>query len=329
MNSGSEETRQWAAWLTGAAQVKSNRQIKAMVYFDANGTNSSGDRFFYRLGKQSAALTTFADLLREPTSAQCHPMTRDGDSGPVGGAAGENGMTVPIAPADPSGARPDAGTGAEGDAQVADAVSAGSRGRGRAAYLSEVSLQLWPDPAQVSTSGGDHDWVGPLKKAAGGAGGDLRPKLPADLRTVSEFVVLPGLRRPRLLVPVARRPAATALRRYGKPSSLKTRLGTQGLSYVFRSGLGFVMLRDRLLVRAPAGAPTIESYLSTALGLDVIVSLYLGSARANRKPVLQLLTSRGDTFGYAKVGVNELHEDVGEGGARTLRRTSATRRWRL
>jgi hypothetical protein len=57
----------WASWLTGAAGlVKSDHQIKALVYFDANGTDSSGNRFFYRLAKQSPALTTFAGLVRQP-----------------------------------------------------------------------------------------------------------------------------------------------------------------------------------------------------------------------------------------------------------------------
>ncbi len=143
-----------------------------------------------------------------------------------------------------------------------------------------------------------------------GAGPGDEPAGPAALETVSEFIVLPGLRRPRLLVPVGRPAATAAVRRYGKPSSLRARLATRGLSLVFRSGLGTVVLRDRLLVRVPAGTPTIESYLSDQLGRDVVVSLYLGPARANRKPILQLLTPGGKTFGYAKIGVNQLTKDL-------------------
>jgi len=136
------------------------------------------------------------------------------------------------------------------------------------------------------------------------------PAAPVALETVSEFVVLPGLRRPRLLVPVGRPAATAAVRRYGRPTSLKARLGTRALSLMFRSGLGTAVLRDRLLVRVPAGTPTIESYLSEELGQDICVSLYLGSARANRKPILQLLTPEGGTFGYAKIGVNQLTKDL-------------------
>jgi hypothetical protein len=39
---------------------------------------------------------------------------------------------------------------------------------------------------------------------------------------------------------------------------------------------------------------------------DIRVSMYLGPARANRKPVLQLLTGTGETVGFAKIGVSPL-----------------------
>ncbi len=220
------------------------------------------------------------------------------------GEAGTNEAQLSGADSERPGAQADAGLRAEPvDATLPPARTPGGS---RAEYLVEVSGQLWPDPATVSIAGTARRAGKAANGAAGGRRADVRGESPVGLRTVDEFVVLPGLTEPRLLVPLARRPAAGALRRYGKPNSLKARLATQGLSLVFRSGLGRVMLRDRLCVRAPSGVATIESYLSGALGLDVIVSLYMGSARANRKPVLQLLSTRGETIGYAKVGVNEL-----------------------
>jgi hypothetical protein len=42
----------------------------------------------------------------------------------------------------------------------------------------------------------------------------------------------------------------------------------------------------------------------------VLVSTHLGAARANRKPVLQLLTPRGATVGFAKISVNPLTRDL-------------------
>ena len=72
------------------------------------------------------------------------------------------------------------------------------------------------------------------------------------------------------------------------------------------SGIGGAVLRRRIRVSAPAGADTIESFLRAALGADVLVSLYLGPARANRKPVLQLLSPQGQPAGFAKIGTSPL-----------------------
>jgi hypothetical protein len=57
---------QWPAWLEGAAQLaRSDRQIRAMAYFDANGDNSQGHPFTYWLGDHAQALATFSRLLGE------------------------------------------------------------------------------------------------------------------------------------------------------------------------------------------------------------------------------------------------------------------------
>jgi len=156
----------------------------------------------------------------------------------------------------------------------------------RAGYLGEVCRLLWPEPARVT--GYRTGWGAP----------------------VSEFLVLPGWRRPRLLVPADRRAAAAALRRYGEPGSRRALLGTRALSLIMASGLGRVTARDRLRILAPAGAPTIEAYLQAELGVEVRVSMHIGAARANRKPVLQLLTPTGDTVGFAKIGISPLTRDL-------------------
>jgi hypothetical protein len=57
----------WATWLTRAGQLaKSDRQIKAMVYFDANGTDSNGHLFHYWLGNHPAAIAAIGRLLEQP-----------------------------------------------------------------------------------------------------------------------------------------------------------------------------------------------------------------------------------------------------------------------
>ena len=175
----------------------------------------------------------------------------------------------------------------------------GPASQGRAGYLGEISGLLWPPPAWVTVCRAG-------LRAAAAPGG-------------SEFIVLPGLRRPRLLVPPAARPAAAAVRRYGEPGARATRLATRALSLALATGLGGAVLRGRVRVHAPPGADTIESYLAGALGHDVLISMHLSEARANRKPVLQLLTPRGGPAGFAKIGINSAYLRAGPGRARRAR----------
>ncbi len=170
-------------------------------------------------------------------------------------------------------------------------------GRDRADYLREVCRLLWPAPATAT----------PARPAVARPAATGRPGGgPADI----QMIVLPGLGRPRLVVPRDRRASAVAVRGYGKPGSVRSRLATRALAAALASGVGGMVLRDRLLVHVPAGAQTIESYLSSVLGQRVMVGIHLGAARANRKPVLQLLGRAGDTIGFVKIGVNALTAEL-------------------
>jgi hypothetical protein len=60
------------------------------------------------------------------------------------------------------------------------------------------------------------------------------------------------------------------------------------------------------------------------LGRPVLVSVHLGAPRANRKPVLQLLTEAGETIGFAKVGINPLTASLVRAEHATLDRLHAT-----
>ncbi len=56
----------WASWLLAAGQLaKSDSQIKAIAYFDGNGTDSNGHPFHYWLGTQPTALSAFSRLAAE------------------------------------------------------------------------------------------------------------------------------------------------------------------------------------------------------------------------------------------------------------------------
>jgi hypothetical protein len=152
----------------------------------------------------------------------------------------------------------------------------------RAQYLEEVLGVLYP--AASATAGR----------------GAPRPDRVAD------YVVVPDARRPRLLVPLtSRRVAAAAVRRYAEPQGRLARVKREAVVAALRTGASAVLLRDRLRISGHA-EDTIDGYLREVLGLDLALSIHIGPARANRKPVLQLLTLDGSTVGFAKVGTGEL-----------------------
>ena len=52
------------------------------------------------------------------------------------------------------------------------------------------------------------------------------------------------------------------------------------------------------------------SYLRKVLDRDLVVSLRIGPPRANRKPVLELLSPDGEMLGFAKVGITSLTREL-------------------
>jgi len=191
-----------------------------------------------------------------------------------------------------------------GQAGQAGQAGEGAPGAGRSS-LGDVCAVLWPPPATASLSRGPRVLRG-------------RPARGRE----RDFVVLPSARRPRLLVPAGRRASAAAVRRYGEPGSFAAWAGSRALALALAAGGATVGLGGRLRVSADPGtgtaeagagtaeAGTIEAYLRSVLGYEVLVSTHLGAARANRKPVLQLLTPRGQTAGFAKISVNPLTRDL-------------------
>ncbi len=144
-----------------------------------------------------------------------------------------------------------------------------------------------------------------------------------DGTPVAEYVVVPDAHRPRLLVPLrSRRIAAAAVRRYAEPQSRGAKLKRDAVVAALRTGASSLLLRDRITVSGPLDA-TIDGYLSVALDRDLAISIHIGPARANRKPVLQLLHPDGDTFGFAKLGTNALTRELVQAETQALRRVGA------
>lgn len=158
----------------------------------------------------------------------------------------------------------------------------------RLTHLRDVGRLLWPDPLALEVGRGR----------------------PAGAVVHQEFLLLPSRRRPRLLVPHTRRAAAAALRGYGVGRGRSARVLAAGLAAALAGGIAPLVLRDRVRIVGASGrgggVSSIESHLSAVLDTEVVVSMYLGAPRANRKPVLQLLTPYGRTLAYAKVGVDPL-----------------------
>jgi hypothetical protein len=148
----------------------------------------------------------------------------------------------------------------------------------RAVHLQEVAAVLWPPPSSVRAG-----------RRESGAG--------------ESYLLLPGAADPRLVLPAGRRAAAAAVRRYGVSRSRTAAVRSRLLAAALRSGAGPLLLRDRLLV---SGAGSLVDHLRAALGRDLVISFHLTPPRANRKPVLQLLTPGGAPVGFAKLGVNPL-----------------------
>jgi hypothetical protein len=87
-------------------------------------------------------------------------------------------------------------------------------------------------------------------------------------------------------------------------------------------GLGRLVPGTRIQIEVPPGADTIETYLSAVTSREVRVSLRIGGVRANRKPILELLTAAGDSVGFAKIGTSPLTRDLVQAEHDTLLRLS-------
>ena len=153
----------------------------------------------------------------------------------------------------------------------------------RQQYLDEVLALLYPAPCATDGSAGE---------------------------TIAEYLVVPDARRPRLLVPtVSKRVAAAAVRRYAEPQGSAARLKRDAVVAALRTGASGLLMRDRITVTGPPDAG-IDAHLRAELGRYLSVSIHIGPARANRKPVLQLIAPDGETFGFGKLGTGPLTQQL-------------------
>ncbi len=215
--------------------------------------------------------------------------------------------------------------------------SAEADARARASYLEDLATLLWPPPAAVTIgrSGAVRQSARPAtaqqaEQATAQPGAVPHGKATrgaARQNTVpcgtEEYLIVPHAGHPRLLVPAGRRAAAAAVTGFHPGRSARARLLSHGLAAALRTGTGHAILRDRLTVRD--ASDTFRSYLATIMGGGLAIAVHIGPARANRKPVAQLIGPGGDTIGYAKMGAGELTCDLVRAEDAALRLLSETR----
>lgn len=159
-------------------------------------------------------------------------------------------------------------------------------GSSRRDYMWEILSILWPSPAQTIRIG------------------RKRPGAPGTI----DFIVVPNEHRVTLLIP--RRPAAASaasMRNYKTSATPVERIRIRAFAMALRLG-GAEIFPNRVRIDRASGTPDqdITTHLKNALGRSFVASLYIGPPRANRKPILQLITQEGHTFAFAKVGINAL-----------------------
>lgn len=178
----------------------------------------------------------------------------------------------------------------------------------------------------VTTSDGVHALVDTIRALWPGSDPGLTGRGEARAIGGLQFAVVPNAHRPRLLVPLdPSAAAARAIRRFSSSLSLPTRVARVGAAGAVRLGAARA-LPDRIVVR-PGSSPSLTDHLAEVFGGPVVVSLGVGTARVNRKPVLQLFDSTGRTLGFAKVATSAQSSRDVRGEAEALA-TVARRRWR-
>jgi hypothetical protein len=157
---------------------------------------------------------------------------------------------------------------------------------------------------------GLEDWLSVLRLLWPAA--DITSRRHSARSSGEAFVVLPSVRRPKVMAPLA--PRSLAAEAVWRPTAADRPVESAGrwmLAMAAGSRLAPVLFRGRITIREtdPSNG-SIVKHLTEVIGEPVTVSVSLGSVRANRKPVLQVHTIDGRLVGYAKVGVSDLTAEL-------------------
>lgn len=140
-----------------------------------------------------------------------------------------------------------------------------------------------------------------------------RPSTGADF----DFRFVPNARRPNLVVPATpARAAASAVRRFSAAADLRDSGNRWAAGLALRMGTAR-LARDAIAVRG--SSDSILRHLHELFGQPVTASIAIGTARANRKPVLEVFDCSGRTVAFVKVGVDPVSCKDVEAEARNLK----------
>lgn len=129
-----------------------------------------------------------------------------------------------------------------------------------------------------------------------------------------DFRFVPSSRRPNLVIPAGSpRAAARTVWRFSVAAGARDSATRLAAGVALRLGAARLAKESICVDR---DADSIVRHLEAVLGEPIAVSIAIGSARANRKPVLELFDARGRSLAFAKVGVDaDSRRDVEVEGA--------------
>lgn len=153
----------------------------------------------------------------------------------------------------------------------------------RDGYIAHALAQLYPPPLRLEVG---------------------RTRSP-DARAT--FLPLPP-RHPHVVVPAGHPQAgARAVQRQFNGRRRRTRVARWLLTRAVRSGAADLLSPGRLTVSGPAEAESVDRLLAEVIGApEVLITMPVGPARANRKPVLQVTDLEGAALAFVKIGHDDL-----------------------
>jgi len=144
-------------------------------------------------------------------------------------------------------------------------------------------------------------------------------------RAGHHLIAIPNAASPRLLVPLENRAAASrAMRRFSASLSVKATAERLAGAAALRVG-GAALFADRFSIDH-RGDDALSDHLAEIFGRPVTFSIGVGTARVNRKPILQVFDERGHSLAFVKVATGQESQVDVRGEATALERLG-TREW--